>query len=147
MLDFCEHGGYGMSRAEHYKCIVVRDDEGRIIAVQVDVTDLEGTERLIRVNGYQAAHVAAPLQEIFRAAALRGRQWTSPRAFELSPTLGAHAELLLRAVKPLRRIDRVTSVAAGIANMSREEANYWHAQTQRRHGLKALRVLLDGGNR
>lgn len=132
-----------MSRAEHYTCLVSRDEDGRILAVEIDVTDLEGAQRVIRVNGYQAAHVAAPLQEIFRAAALRGRQWTSPRAFELSPTLGAHAELLLRAVKPLRRIDRITSVAGGIAEMSREEANYWHAQSQRRHGLKALRVLLD----
>jgi hypothetical protein len=136
-----------MSRAEHYTCLVSRDEDGRIISVQIDVTDLEGAQRMIRVNGYQAAHVAAPLQEIFRAAALRGRQWTSSRAFELSPTLGAHAELLLRAVKPLRRIDRVTSVAGGIADMSREEANYWHAQSQRRHGLKALRVLLDGPTR
>ncbi len=136
-----------MSRAEHYTCLVTRDDEGRITAVEIDVTDLEGAKRVIKVNGYQAAHIAAPLQEIFRAAALRGRQWTSPRAFELAPTLGAHAELLLRAVKPLRRIDRVTSVAQGIAEMSREEANYWHAQNQRRHGLKALRVLLDGSSR
>ena len=136
-----------MSRAEHYTCLVSRDEDGRITALEVGVTDLEGAERVIRVNGYQAAHVAAPLQEIFRAASLRGRQWSSPRAFELSPTLGAHAELLLRAVKPLRRIDRVTSVAGGIADMSREEANYWHAQSQRRHGLKALRVLLDGAGR
>ena len=136
-----------MSRAEHYTCLVSRDEDGRIIAVEIDVTDLEGAQRVIRVNGYQAAHVAAPLQEIFRAAALRGRQWTTPRAFELSPTLGAHAELLLRAVKPLRRIDRVTSVAGGIADMSREEANYWHAQSRRRHGLKALRVLLDGASK
>ncbi|MDQ1342836.1 MAG: hypothetical protein QG571_1455 [Pseudomonadota bacterium] len=136
-----------MSRAEHYTCLVSRDEDGRILTVEIDVTDLEGAQRVIRVNGYQAAHVAAPLQEIFRAAALRGRQWTTPRAFELSPTLGAHAELLLRAVKPLRRIDRVTSVAGGIADMSREEANYWHAQSQRRHGLKALRVLLDGASK
>ncbi|GAA2440682.1 DUF7680 family protein [Mycolicibacterium llatzerense] len=136
-----------MSRAEHYTCLVSRDEDGRILAVEIDVTDLEGAQRVIRVNGYQAAHVAAPLQEIFRAAALRGRQWTTPRAFELSPTLGAHAELLLRAVKPLRRVDRVTSIAGGIADMSREEANYWHAQSQRRHGLKALRVLLDGASK
>jgi hypothetical protein len=136
-----------MSRSEHYTCLVVRDEDGRITSVEIGVTDLEGAQRVIRVNGYQAAHVAAPLQELFRGAALRGRQWSSPKPFELSPTLGAHAELLLRAVKPLRRIDRVTSVAGGIADMSREEANYWHAQSQRRHGLKALRILLDGGSK
>ena len=136
-----------MSRAEHYTCQISRDDEGRIIAVEVDVIDLEGGQRVIRVNSHRAAHVAAPLQEILRTAGLNGRRWTSRQPFELAPTLGAHAELLLRAVKPLRRIDRIAGVAEGIAEMGREEANYWHAQTQRRHGLKALRVLLDGGAR
>jgi hypothetical protein len=136
-----------MSRAEHYTCQVSRDDEGRITAVEIDVTELDGGQRLVRVNGHRAAHVAAPLHEILRPAALRGRQWTSAQPFDLAPTLGAHAELLLRAVKPLRRVDRIAGVAEGVAGMSREEANYWHAQTQRRHGLKALRVLLDGAAR
>ncbi len=136
-----------MSRSEHYTCQISRDDEGRIIAVEIDVIDLEGEQRAIRVNGHRAAHIAAPLQEIVRTATLRGRQWTSPRPLELAPTLGAHAELLLRAVKPLRRVDRIAGVAEGIAEMGSEEASYWHAQSQRRHGLKALRVLLDGGTR
>lgn len=136
-----------MTRAEHYSCLISRDEDGRITAVEIDVVDLEGGERGIRVNGHRAAHIAAPLQEILRTAGLRGRQWTSTRPFELAPTLGAHAELLLRAVKPLRRVDRIAGVAEGIAGMSREEASYWHAQTQRRHGLKALRVLIDGGTR
>jgi hypothetical protein len=136
-----------VSRAEHYSCQISRDDDGRITSVEIDVIDLEGGQRAIQVNNYRAAHIAAPLQEILRTAGLRGKQWTSPRPFELAPTLGAHAELLLRAVKPLRRVDRIASIAEGIAGMGREEANYWHAQTQRRHGLKALRVLLDGGTR
>lgn len=136
-----------MSQSEHYTCHITRDDDGRITAVEIQVTDLDGPYRAIQVNAHRAAHVAAPLQEIFRSANLLGRQWTSPRPFELVPTLGAHAELLLRAVKPLRRVDRIVSTAEGIADMGREEANYWHAQAQRRHGLKALRVLLDGGTR
>lgn len=136
-----------MTRSEHYSCTINRDDSGRITAVQIAVEDLDGRRRDVRVNGHRASHIAAPLQEILRSAGLRGRQWTSPAPFELKPTLGAHAELLLRAVKPLRRTDRIIDVAEGVASMSREEANYWHAQAQRRHGLKALRVLLDGGNR
>jgi len=136
-----------MSRSEHYTCQISRDDDGRITAVEIEVMDLDGGQRVIRVNGHRAAHVAAPLQEIFRSANLRGRQWTSPRPFELAATLGAHAELLLRAVKPLRRVDRISGIADGVAGMGREEANYWHAQAQRRQGLKALRVLLDGGSR
>jgi hypothetical protein len=133
------------ARSEHYTCRLERDPDGRITAVQIDVVDLEGSTRTIRVNGYRAAHVAAPLHDVLRAAGLRGRVWSGTAPIELAPTLGAHAELLLRAVKPLRRLDRVIDTATGIADMSREEATYWHAQTTRRHGLKALRVLLHGG--
>lgn len=133
-----------MSRAEHYTCAIDRDADGRIVAMSVTAVDLDGTQRAIRVDGVRAAHAAAPLQEIFRSAGLRGRQWTAPRSFEINPALGAHAELLLRAIKPLRRIDRIAGVSEGVAGMSREEAGYWHAQTHRRHGLKALRILLNG---
>jgi len=136
-----------VSCAEQYTCILTRDDDGRITAIEIAVIDLEGTARCIRVNGYRAAHVATPLHDILRTAGLRGRAWSGSAPLELRPTLGAHAELLLRAVKPLRRIDRVTDIATGVADMSREEATYWHAQTARRHGLKALRVLLDGGRK
>lgn len=128
-------------------CTISRDQDGRIIAVEITADDLDDTHRTIRVEGQRAAHTAAPLQDVLRSARLRGRQWTSVEPFEMTPTLGAHAELLLRAIKPLRRIDRITVVAEGVAGMSREEASYWHAQTQRRHGLRALRILLDGGNR
>lgn len=136
-----------MTRAERYLCIISRDSDGRITAVEVGVDDLEGGHRHVRVNGNRAAHVAGPLQQVLHDAGLRGRQWTSPAPLELPSTLGAHAELLLRAVKPLQRVDRVQDVAEGVAGMSREEAGYWHAQTQRRHGLKALRVLLDESSR
>jgi hypothetical protein len=136
-----------MSRAERYRCQISRDDEGRIIAVDVTASDLEGRERIVHVNGGRAAHVAAPLQQVLRSAGLRGRDWTSPEPLQLEPSLGAHAELLLRGVKPLQRTDRIVAIAEGISQMSREEASYWHAQARRRHGLKALRVLLDGGRR
>jgi hypothetical protein len=134
-----------MTQAERYLCTISRDSDGRITAIEVGVDDLEGKHRHIRVNGNRAAHVAGQLQQVLRDAGLGGREWTSPRPLELSSTLGAHAELLLRAVKPLQRLDRVEAVAEGIAGMSREEASYWHAQTQRRRGLKALRVLLNEG--
>ena len=136
-----------MSRAERYTCTISRDADGRITAVEIAVNDLDGGHRGVRVEGERAAHVAAPLQDVLRSGGLRGRQWTSPAPFELQPTLGAHAELLIRAVKPLRRLDRIAGVAEGVAGMSREEASYWHAQTRRRHGLKALRILLDGGTK
>jgi hypothetical protein len=136
-----------MTRAERYLCTISRDDDGRITAIEVAADDLDSRHRNVRVNGNRAAYVAGPLQQVLREAGLRGWQWTSAEPLELPPTLGAHAELLLRAVKPLQRLDRVEAVADGVAEMSREEASYWHAQTQRRHGLKALRVLLNEGTR
>ncbi len=136
-----------MTRAERYLCTISRDSDGRITAIDVEVDDLEGKHRHIRVNGNRAAHVAGPLQQVLQDAGLRGRQWTARGPLDLPSTLGAHAELLLRAVKPLQRADRLEAVAEGVAEMSREEASYWHAQTQRRQGLKALRVLLSQGTR
>jgi hypothetical protein len=136
-----------MTRSEHYTCTISRDDDGRITAVEVSVEDLDGHHRSVRVNDNRVTYLATPLQDVLRSAGLRGREWTSSAPFELAPTLGAHTELLLRAVKPLRRIERIDNVAEGVAGMSREEASYWHAQALRRHGLKALRVLLDGGAR
>src|SRR5690606_10605754 len=83
-------------------------------------------------SGWRAAVGWPRLQELLRGADIRGGQWTSTKPFDLAPGPGAHLELLLRAVKPLRRIDRVAAVADRVAGMSREEAAYWHAQTFRR---------------
>ncbi|MFI7552160.1 hypothetical protein ACIBQ2_20695 [Micromonospora sediminimaris] len=131
-----------MTRSEAYRCTVERDDDGRVSALNVHATNLEGAERSVRVNGYRALHVAAGLHDILRDARLRGQDWTNGQPLPVDSRLGAHAELLLRAVKPLKRIDRITTVAAGVAAMSHEEAGYWHAQATRRNGLRALRLLL-----
>jgi hypothetical protein len=111
------------------------------------VDDLDGGHRTVRLDGRRASQVAGSLQDVLRAAGIKGRQWTERAAVPLDPIHGAHAELLLRAVQPLRRADRISAIADGIAGMSDEEATYWHAKTQRKRGLCALRVLLDGGVR
>jgi hypothetical protein len=136
-----------LTRNENYRCLIERDDDGRVSALNVHVTDLEGIERHVRVNGYRAIHVAAGLQEILRSARLRGSDWSSGEPVKLDSQIGAHVELLLRAVKPLQRVDRIGTVADGVAAMSREEAAYWHAQTTRRNGLRALRLLLGEGTK
>jgi NAD(P)-dependent dehydrogenase (short-subunit alcohol dehydrogenase family) len=130
---------------ESYGLRIIRDEDGRIRAIELRAHDLEGHERSVGVEGVRAAYIAGPMQEALRAAGIKGRQWSEPTPLRLSPILGAQVELLLRAVKPLRRIDRIATVAEGVAGMSQEESAYWHAQASRRHGLRALRVLLDGG--
>jgi hypothetical protein len=135
-----------MSRAERYACRVSRDLDGRITAISVDATDLEGNDRSVTVNGTRAARVAAAVHDVLRAAGVASRAWSSARPIDLDQVAGAQVELVLRAVKPLRRPDRVETVGERVAAMSREEASYWHAKAGHPGGLPALRLLLgDGG--
>jgi hypothetical protein len=71
-----------------------------------------------------------------------GKRETWPLNEELALSLG----LLFRTLAPMRSIDRITQVADGIDQMSREEAGYWlgmamHRRYPRRV-LAALRLLL-----
>lgn len=135
-----------MSRhQEQYICTVERDEDGRVMAVVVDATDLEGSERRVRLNGTSAARIAGPLHDVLRASGIPGRTWASSRPIDLDPVTGAQAELLVLAVKPLRRGERIELVGEGVGRMSREEASYWHAKSHQPGGLRALRVLLTRG--
>jgi len=134
-------------RREQFECTITRDDDGRVLVITLDATDLEGASRRVRLNGLKASRVAGALHEVLRAGGVRGRQWSSGKPIELDQVTGAQAELLLSAVKPLRRGDRVERIGSGVAEMSREEASYWHAKSGRRGGLPALRILLGRNGR
>lgn len=133
-------------RRERFRCTIERDDDGRVCAVVLDATDPEGAPRRVRLNGNRAGRVAGALHDVLRAGGVKGREWSGGRPIDLDHLTGAHAELVLVAVKPLRRGDRVERVAARTAAMSREEASYWHAKAGRPGGLPALRLLLNGGD-
>jgi hypothetical protein len=124
-------------------CHVIRDRDGQVRALRVCATDTSGDQRRVEVNSIMAARVAGPIHDVLRASGVSGRAWTSPAPIELPQHPGSHVELLLRAVKPMRRADRVDAVAEGVARMSREEASYWHARSHRPGGLRAIRVLLS----
>jgi hypothetical protein len=136
-----------MARRESYSCSIARNGDGQIDSLTVDAIDLEGGERHITVRGARVPDLVSPLQQVLRERKISGRAWTSREPIELDQVAGAQAELLLRAVQPLRRSDRAQAVAEGIAAMSREEASYWHAKAQRPGGLRALRILLTGARR
>jgi hypothetical protein len=136
-----------MAQREQYRCAIIRNGDGRIVSLTVEAVDLEGGGRHVTVRGTRVPDLVSPLQTLLRERKISGRAWTSPEPIELDQVAGAHAELLLRAVQPLRRSDRAQIVAERIAEMSREEASYWHAKTQRPGGLRALRILLTGARR
>ena len=129
---------------ERFRCVVERDAEGRVLAVCVDaVTNAAG--RSTRVNSTKATRIAGPLHDVLRAAGITGRAWSETKPIDLDYLTGAQVELLLVAVKPLRRADRIDHVGAGVAAMSPEEASYWHAKLVRPGGLPAMRLLLAAG--
>jgi hypothetical protein len=136
-----------VTRRELYRCAIARNGDGRIVSLTVEATDLEGDERHVTIRGARIPDLVSPLHQLLRERKISGRTWTSAEPIELDQVAGAHVELLLRAVQPLRRGDRAQVVADGIAAMSREEASYWHAKAQRRGGLQALRILLTGARR
>lgn len=129
---------------EQFSCQVERDADGRVLAVTLDART-SAADRSTRVNSTKAMRVAGPVHDILRAAGITGRTWSSSKSIDLDYLTGAQLELLLVAVKPLRRADRIDHISAGIAAMSPEEASYWHAKLARPGGLPALRVLLAAG--
>jgi hypothetical protein len=129
---------------ERYQVQVERDDDGRVLSVTVDTTS-DTRARHARVNSHKATRIAGAVHDILRSGGVPGRVWSSPAPIDVDYLVGAQLELLLVAVRPLRRADRVDHIAEGIAAMSAEEASYWHAKLGRPGGLPALRLLLAAG--
>jgi len=132
-----------MNARERYTCTIARDADGAVEAIAVERVDLSGEERKTQLNGTKAPLIVGALHGILRAGGVSAREWAGRRPIELTQVPGAHAELLLRAVGPLRRADRLDEVAAGVGEMSREEASYWHAKADRTRGLRVLRLMLS----
>lgn len=63
----------------------------------------------------------------------------------LPESAGVGLAVAFRGVKPIQRIDRMRSLARGVARMSNEECYYWYAKCRSPsspNGEKSLRVLL-----
>jgi hypothetical protein len=135
-------------RREVYRIEVRRDEDGRVEGFELRVTGLGGAVRTTRLSGYKAPSITHSLFELLKDYGVTGRQWAGAKPIPLDGSdSGPHGELLLRAVKPVRRSDRVASIAEAISGMSREEALYWCAKSARPNGLRALRLICDRSRR
>lgn len=132
----------GEGRREHFALGLGRDDDGRITRVEVTGTDLSERDRTVRLNGFRVPRALGHVHDLVRERGVSSRSWSGDAAIELDQATGAQLELLVRTIKPLRRLDRLDRVIEGITRMSREEAAYWHVQMTNRAGLRALRLLL-----
>lgn len=69
----------------------------------------------------------------------------NPASVSLPEGAGVRLSIAFRAMKPMRRRDRLREVAKGIDQMSLGECYYWHAKARSPSspsGTKSLRVLL-----
>ncbi|NLE59168.1 MAG: hypothetical protein GX616_12465 [Planctomycetes bacterium] len=71
---------------------------------------------------------------------------TRQKPFVLTEQEGVRLGLLMMAVKPLRKVDRMEAVSAQVRAMGDEEAYYWFSKSTKseiaRRAQKSLRVLL-----
>ncbi|HET92322.1 MAG TPA: ASCH domain-containing protein [Chloroflexi bacterium] len=88
----------------------------------------------LRANGYRATDLA--------------RAVGSETPFYLDEPAGLRLALILMAVKPLTRHDRIEAIGQGIQAMGNEEAYYWFSKCSAgpdaARAQRALRVLLAG---
>lgn len=85
---------------------------------------------------------------VIREAGYRSTDLSRTRqaAFELAEAQGVRLGLLLLAVKPLRKVGRMTSISSQVQGMTEEEAYYWFSKSTAagtaRRAQRAMRVLL-----
>jgi hypothetical protein len=88
--------------------------------------------------------VLATLKEAGYRATDLSRSRQAP--FALSEAQGVRLGLLFLAVKPLRKVTRMTSISEQVRGMTDEEAYYWFSKTTTaitaRRAQRAMRVLL-----
>jgi hypothetical protein len=98
---------------------------------------------LLRAEGYRGLRGG----ERLRAGVGRGAG-DEARELVLGETAGVRLGLLFLALRPLRRVERMERVAAGVRAMTDEEAYYWFSKCAARdtgpRARQALRILLAG---
>jgi hypothetical protein len=104
---------------------------------------LDQVLELLRVEGYRGLRDGEQVRVAKRSATAY-----QAREFVLGETTGVRLGLLFLALRPLRRVERMERVAAGVRAMTAEEAYYWFskcvARDTGRRAQHALRILSAG---
>jgi len=114
------------------------------------VAQLEGTSLLVAMDQVLEQVRAAGYRGLRGGEVVRTRQRRPMEVheFQLSETGGVRLGLLFLALRPLRRVERMERVVAGVRTMTDEEAYYWFskctARESGRRAQRALRILLAG---
>jgi hypothetical protein len=102
----------------------------------------------VRIWGPALESVLDRVLETLRKAGFRPADLRAGRKvpFELPEEAGVRLGLLFLAIKPLRRLDRISAISATVRDMEAEEAYYWFSKCSRadlaRRACRSLRILL-----
>lgn len=104
--------------------------------------------QVVRVWGTPFRAIVGEILEALRRGGYRATDLHRRREkpFSLAEEHGVRLGLLLLAVKPLRKTERITAIVDAVGSMSEEEAYYWFSKCtgkdHARRAQKALRILL-----
>jgi len=111
--------------------------------------------RIERIWGKPLAVAYETIRDILhddghRVSSLRpGARRTGNSMLSVGEDAGVRLGLLMKAIKPLRKLERIRRIVEEIGEMPREEALYWFSKainspsdSERRRAMKAMRILL-----
>jgi hypothetical protein len=157
LYQWLPHNGTPDVRSNDFSRSDVRSDDFSRSDVRSD--DFSRSSRLastamwgIELGGAPLRAVADHLLTALRASGYKAtdlaRAAGSDDPFYLDELTGVRLALILLAVKPLTRHDRIEAIGQGVQAMGDEEAYYWFSKCSAGPGAsraqKALRILLAG---
>ena len=103
--------------------------------------------KIATLRGKRFNEVSYLIQSTLREAGLEPETVCTgmPASLSLPEAAGVRLSIAFRAMKHIRRRDRLRAIADGISQMSLGECYYWHAKARSPtspNGVKALRTLL-----
>ena len=129
--------------------IVGEDSPSELSGADDTVYDWDGwcAIRIATLRGGAFNEVSYLIESTFRELSLDPEIVCTgaPASVSLPEAAGVRLSIAFRAMKPMRRRDRLREVAKGIDQMSLGECYYWHAKARSPSSpssTKALRVLL-----
>lgn len=105
--------------------------------------------RIATLRGAHFSEVSTLVESVFRESGNEAATVCTgePASVALPEGAGVRLSIVFRAMKPVRRRDRLRAIVRGVEKMSLGECYYWHAKCRSpttASGAKALRELLAG---
>jgi tRNA A22 N-methylase len=104
-------------------------------------------KRIGRLKGEALVLAKKSIYEILKANKYDPKTLSNKRQtyYVLSEESGVNLAILFQTLQPIKKLERIAKITAGISAMSNEEAHYWFAMIangRKNRALRAIRILL-----